>query len=68
MFREALTTLARDEIRKTLDGHRHREVGSKVNFAVRAKPDTVPNVSLTAEGSYPQWTMHSAHFSFLLVP
>src|SRR6476661_9825290 len=46
----------------------HREVGNIVNLTVLPNPDMVPNVSSTADGSYPQCTMQSAHFSFRPVP
>jgi hypothetical protein len=46
----------------------HREVGSIVNLTVLPNPDMVPNVSSTADGSYPQCTIQSAHFSFRPVP
>ncbi len=46
----------------------YRALGESVTFTVRPNPDQDPNVSATADASYPQWTMQSAHFSFRPVP
>ena len=42
--------------------------GIRVILTVFVKPDKDPKVSSTAEASYPQCTMQSAHFSLRPVP
>jgi hypothetical protein len=46
----------------------YRAFGISVIFTVFVKPDNDPKVSSTAEASYPQCTMQSAHFSLRPVP
>ena len=50
-------------------GNGHQEAfGMSVAFTVRPKPDQEPNVSATAEASYPQCTIQSAQRGFRPVP